>query len=253
MSDLGVQPGADVAPGLSQWQRVSNTFTAPSKTFTDIKAGHRSWWLPFLVYAILGYVFFAAVTTKIGMQTVAENQVRMDPKAEERMASLTPEQRATQMNISVRVTQGIFIGGPVLLLIIVIVGSLVLWGTINFGFGGKATFGSVFSGWMYASLPSVVKTLLGILVIYAGTAPESFNVRNFAPTNFGAFLNPGDTNKVLYSLATSIDFVTIWSLVLMAIGVSIVAGVKRSSGYIAVFGWWAIMVLGGVVIAAVTS
>jgi hypothetical protein len=36
----------------------------------------------------------------------------------------------------------------------------------------------------------------------------------------------------------------------MGIGVSIVAGVKRSSGYIAVFGWWAIIVLVGVVWAA---
>jgi hypothetical protein len=253
MSDQAVQPAAEVKPGLTQWQRVANIFTSPSKTFEDIKRGNRSWWLPFLIYAVLGYVFFAAVTTKIGMQTVSENQIRMDPKAEERMSQLTPEQRATQMKISVGITQGIFIGGPIVLLIIMSVGSLVLWGTINFGFAGKATFGSVFSGWMYASLPSVFKTLLGIVVIYAGTAPESFNIRNFAPTNLGAFLSPGDTNKVLYSLASSFDFVTIWSLVLMGIGVSIVAGVKRSSGYIAVFGWWAIMVIGGVIFAAITS
>ena len=39
----------------------------------------------------------------------------------------------------------------------------------------------------------------------------------------------------------------------MAIGISIVAGIKRSSGYIAVFGWWAIMILGGAIFAAVTS
>jgi hypothetical protein len=32
-----------------------------------------------------------------------------------------------------------------------------------------------------------------------------------------------------------------------------VAGVKRSSGYIAVFGWWAIFVVIGVGIAAVTG
>jgi hypothetical protein len=106
---------------------------------------------------------------------------------------------------------------------------------------------------MFASLPSVIKTLLGIIVIYAGTAPESFNIRNFAPTNLGAFLNPLDTNKVLYSLATSLDIITLWCCVLMAIGVSIVAGIKRSSGYIAVFGWWAIMIAGGMIFAAVTS
>jgi len=253
MSDLGVQPAACVAGGLSQWQRVSNTFTAQSKTFEDIKRGHRSWWLPFLIVCLTGYILFAVIYTKIGMRTVSENQIRFDPKAEERMSQLTPEQREKQMNISVGFTQGIFIGGPLVNLLIFAVGSLVLWGTINFVFGGRATFGGVFAAWVFASLPWAIKTLLGIAVIYAGTAPESFNIRNFAPTNVGAFLNPTDTSKVIYSLASSLDFITIWCCVLMAIGVSIVAGVKRSSGYIAVFGWWIIMILGGVVFAAVTS
>jgi hypothetical protein len=99
---------------------------------------------------------------------------------------------------------------------------------------------------MFASLPSIVKTLLGTVVIFAGAAPESFNVKNFAPTNLGAFLNPTDTNKALYSLATSLDAVTIWTLGLLGMGIAIVAGVKRSSGYIAVFGWWALIVLAGV-------
>ena len=253
MSDQAVHPVAEVTPGLTQWERVVDTFTAPSKTFNDIKRGNRSWWLPYLIMCVVGYIFFVAVYTKIGMQTVTENQIRFDPKAEERMAQLTPEQRETQMKISVGFTEGIFIGSPVVTLIIFAVGSLILWGTVNFLFGGKATYGGVFAAWVFASLPSVIKTLLGVIVIYAGTAPESFNIRNFAPTNVGAFLNPADTSKVLYSLATSIDFITIWCMVLMGIGVSIIAGIKRSSGYIAVFGWWAIMVIGGVIFAAVTS
>jgi hypothetical protein len=253
MSDLGTQPSADVAAGMSQWQRVTNTFTAPSKTFEDIKRGRKSWWLPFLMMVIMGYVFFAVVNSKIGMQTVTENQIRLDPKAEERMAQLTPEQRESQMKFSVYFTEGVFLGNPAVLLIIVSVGSLVLWGTANFIFGGKASFGGVFAAWMFASLPSLIKTLLGIIVIYAGTAPESFNIRNFAPTNLGAFLNPAEANKVLYSLATSLDIITLWCCVLMAIGISIVAGIKRSSGYIAVFGWWAIIILGWVIFAAATS
>jgi hypothetical protein len=250
MSDLGVQPVADTTPGLSQWQRVTNAFTAPSKTFEDIKRGHRSWWMPFLVMALMSYILFAAVYTKIGMQTVSDNQVRMDPKAEERMAQMPADQRASAEKISVVITEVIFVATPVIILIIVALGSLILWGTINFVFGGKATYGGVFVVWMFASLPSIVKTLLGVVVIYAGTAPESFNIKNFAPTNIGAFLNPIETNKALYAFATSMDVITIWSLVLTGIGISIVAGVKRSSGYIAVFGWWAIIVLGGVAIAA---
>jgi hypothetical protein len=81
-------------------------------------------------------------------------------------------------------------------------------------------------------------------------APESFNIKNFAPTNLGAFLDPIETNKALYALATSLDVTTIWTLVLLGIGTAIVAGIKRSSGYIAVFGWWAIYVLASAGIAA---
>lgn len=247
MTDTSVQPApAESTPGLSQWQRVSSTFSAPSKTFTDIKSGHRSWWMPFIIYLVLGYVFFFAVNSKIGMRQVVENQIHQSPKTEERLAQVPAEQRETQMKLSTTITQAVFLASPLLLLAGGAIIALILWGTINFGFGGKATFGGVFTVWIYAMLPSVIKTLLGIVVLYAGVAPESFNLKNYAPTNLGAFLSPVDTNAALYSLATSLDIITIWSLVLVSIGVAIVAGVKRSSGYIAVFGWWALVVIVGV-------
>jgi hypothetical protein len=252
MSDLEVQPVAEQTPGLSQWQRVSNTFTAPSKTFADIKRGNKSWWMPFIIFTLMGYVLFGAVVSRIGMRQVVENQIHLNPKQEENL-NQHPEQREISMKISLGITEGVFIAGPLLLLAIVAVGSVGLWGTINFLFGGKATYGSIFSAWMYASLPGIIKVVLGVIVIFAGTAPESFNIKNYAPTNLGAFLNPLETNAALYSLATALDFTTIWTLFLLGIGTATVAGVKRTSGYIAVFGWWVIFVLIGVGVAAAMS
>ena len=253
MTDTSVQATAEGTPKLSQMERVVDTFTAPSKTFTDIKNGHRAWWVPFLIYVVLGYAFFYVVNTKVGMRQVSENQVRMSPKAEERMQQLTPEQREGQMKISGYVTEGVFLAGPVFLILMGVVISAVMLGTINFGFGGKAKFGSVLAVWMYAMLPSVIKTLLGIIVLFAGSAPEAFNISNYAPTNLGAFLSPTDTNPALYALASSIDAITIWTLVLVGIGTSMVAGVKRSAGYIAAFGWWALLALLGVGYRAVAG
>ncbi len=248
---MTVQPAAEPAAGLTQWQRVADTFAAPSKTFEDIKRGNKSWWMPLIIMALVGYIFFAAIYTKIGMQQVVENQIRLDPKASERLAQAPPEQREMSTRISLYVTQGIFIASPLLVMLVAAIVSLVLWGTINFGFGGKATFSSVFAVWFYATLPSIIKSLLGTVVVFAGMAPESFNIKNFAPTNLGAFLDPVETNKALYALATSIDVITIWTLVLMGMGIATVAGVKRGSGYITVFGWWAIVVLFGVAVAAI--
>ncbi len=253
MSDPIVQPVSEPIPepGLSQIQRVIYTFTAPSKTFNDIKAGHRSWWMPFLIAVIVGYMFFAAVYFKVGMQQAVENQIHLDPKQEQQIADAPPDRRAMIMKISLYTTEGIFIASPLLVLAVVALLSLGLWGTINFGFGGKATYGSIFCTWMYASLPSVLKALLGIIVIFVSPTPESFNLKNYAPTNIASFLSPLETNKAIYALLSSLDVITIWFLVLLAIGTAIVAGTKRGSGYIAVFGWWILFVLIGVGIAAV--
>jgi hypothetical protein len=254
MSEMRVQSATE-ATGLSEWQRVTNTFSAPSKTFDDIKRGNRSWWLPLIIMALVSYIFFAAVFVKIGMQKVVDNQIKLDPKTEERMAKATPEQREMGTKISMYITEGVFIAQPALMLAGVALLSLGLWGTINFVFGGKATYGSIFAVWMFSTLPIIVKTLLGIVVIFAGTEPDTFNIKNFAPTNVAAFAfpNAAEANKALYALASSLDAVTIWTLVLLAIGTATVAGVKRNSGYIAVFGWWAIFLLISVGFAAVTS
>jgi hypothetical protein len=247
-------PAVAAAPGgadLTQWQRVAFAFTAPAKTFEDIRRGNRSWWLPLIVLALSSYVLFGAVVQKVGIRQTVENQITMNPSAQEQMAKATPEQREKGLQFWTEFTEALFIAGPVLQMLYGVVFAAVLMGTINFGFGGRAKFGDLFAVVYYAWLPQVVKVLLGTAVIYAGMAPESFNIKNFAPTNLGAFLDPTDTAKWLYALATSLDVVTIWMLVLMSIGVAALAGVKGGAGYIAVFGWWAIIVFFSVVSAAV--
>lgn len=252
MNDVEVPSAGEAVSGLSQWQRVACIFSAPSKTFEDIKSGRKSWWMPLIILALVGYLLFAVVALKIGMQQVVDNQIHLNPAQEEKLAQMPTAQREMAAKVSLYMTKGVFIASPLFVLASAALLSLGLWGTINFGFGGKAKYGSIFAVWMYASLPSIVKTLLGTIVTFA-TVPESFNIKNFAPTNIGAFLNPLETNKALYTLACSLDAVTIWTLVLLGIGTATVAGVKRGSGYIAVFGWWAIFVLVSVGWAAIAG
>lgn len=243
MSDLEVHPAPETAAGLTQWQRVGNAFVAPAKTFEDIQRGNRSWWLPFLIAIVVSYVLFAAITLRIGWPQVAQNAIHFNPKSEARLAQAPDAQRAMTMNITQKFMEGIFLASPLLVLIVALIAASILAGTINFVFGGRAKLGSVFAVWFYATLPGAVKALLGAVTIFAGLAPDSFNLNNFAPTNVGAFLNPLDTGAALYKLASGLDVTTIWSVALLSIGLATVAGVKRSSGYIAAFGWWALILL----------
>ncbi|MFC5862642.1 YIP1 family protein [Acidicapsa dinghuensis] len=251
MSDISVpvMPGALDTPPLTQGQRVIYTFTAPSKTFKDIMRS-TSWWLPFLLSVIFTYALFGAVGAKVGWQQVAENSIKQNPKQSEQFDKLTPDQRATQLKIAGMVTEGIFAVFPIISLISVAIIAGVLMATINFGFAGKASFWQVFAVVWYGGLPGLLKVVMGVAALFAGMAPESFNSQNFSGTNIGYYLSP-DTAKPLLRLATSLDAVTIWTLVLYAIGISIVAGVKRSSGFVAVFAWWILIVLGGVGLAAI--
>jgi hypothetical protein len=243
MNEQPTELSAAAHPALTQWQRVANTVWSPSKTFEDIRRGNRSWWLPLILMAMASYLLFAVVDQRIGIRQAVDNQIRMSPRAEEQMARLTPEQREKSEAISEQITKVVFYAAPLVAMLEIAVLSLVMLGTINLLFGGKAKFGGVFAVYYYAFLPQVIKVLLGIVVIFAGMAPESFNLKNFSPTNLGAFLDPAETNKAFYSLASSVDLITIWTLVLLSIGVATVAGVKRKSGYIAVFGWWAVVIL----------
>src|SRR5215470_17205883 len=77
-------------PGLSEPQRIIYTFTAPSKTFEDIRR-NQSWWVPFLLSAIFATCFFIAVDKKVGWDTVVRDMVssnstfqQMPPDVQER-------------------------------------------------------------------------------------------------------------------------------------------------------------------------
>jgi len=243
MTEPEIQPAAEPAPGLNQWQRVANAFGAPSKTFEDIKRGNTSWWLPFVLFVVVGTALWATVNSKVTWEQVRDNNFRMAPKAAEGLDTLPPDQKEQRMRMAAMSQKITWLIAPVGVLIMDLIAAGILLGTINFGFGGKASFGKVLAVIWYAGLPGLIKLLFGIVGLYAGVTPESFLPGNPAGTNLGYYLDPVETNKALYYLAVSVDPITIWSLVLTAIGISIVAGTKRSSGYAAVFGWWVVAIL----------
>jgi hypothetical protein len=240
-------------PGLSQLKRLACAFVAPSLTFEDIRDGHRSWWMPFLVISLLSYLLFAVVSQRIGIDQTIQNQIRMSPAAQGQLSQATPEQIDRAQSFWRSFTQIMFVAGPAVSLLCAALLSAIFLGTINFAFGGRASFVELIAVTYYAWLPQAVQLVMGMIVIWF-QAPETFNIKNFAPTNPAALLlDPATSGPALYAFASQIDIITIWTLVLFSIGVSTVAGVKRSSGFITVFGWWILYVIYKVGVAAAFS
>jgi hypothetical protein len=239
---------AVATPGLSQGERVIDTFIAPSKTFTDILR-NQSWWLPFLIMVVVGYAFIFTVEKKVGWEQVLENSLKTNASQAEQISNAPADQQAT---IRARMLAGykyVSYGFLAFVLLYWVIASAVMLGTLNFGFGGRATFGQMFAVFVYAGLPGVIKSLLSIIVMFAGLDAESFNLQNPVGTNLGYYLSP-ESPKWLISLGTSIDVFTLWTIVVLIIGCAIVAKVKRSSAAIAVIGWWLLFTIVSVGFAA---
>ena len=188
MSEIGVQPGA-ASTGLSQWQRVANTFAAPSKTFEDIKRGNLSWWMPLIIMVLTFAVYYGSVSTQVTWKVVAQNEQRNMPEfAKHMMEQMPPEQRAKQEQAA-PITKAITTAlTPLGVLLMDLIAAGVLLATINFGFGGKAKFGSLFAVTLYAGLALYpIKWILAAITLFVGVEPEVFNINNPAPTNIGAF------------------------------------------------------------------
>jgi hypothetical protein len=239
------------AQPLSEVARVVDTFVAPSKTFNDIRRS-ATWWLPFILICIVTAVFAYTVLHKIGLPTLVDSVVHSNASLGDRLANATPDQ-AAKIRSSIEMQFKFMYIAPVFILIVALIVAGVFLGTANFIFGGKANYKQMLAVWFYGTLPLIFISLLTIITIFAGMQSDSFNIKNTVGTNVGYFLQGGDSPHWLSTLLSSVDVFAIWSAILLTIGVSIVAGIKRSSAAIVVFGWWALYVLGQTAIAAITG
>jgi hypothetical protein len=238
-------------PGLSQGARILNTFFAPSKTFDDIKRS-ASWWLPFLLMAVVSYGFVAVVVKKVGFEQVTQNKLRLAPKQAAALERLPADQRAQQMKFAVIGSMVEAYGSPVGRLILILIVSLVLMATFNFGAGAEIPFMQALAVVTYSGLPNIIKGGLAIASLLAGADPEGFLFQNPVATNPAYFMDP-TKSLPLYSLAASLDIITLWVLVLTGIGFARVSKLKTATTVGVVLGWYIVVVLIGTGIAALFS
>jgi len=235
-------PAANEQPGLSESERIINTYVAPSKTFTDLRRNAR-WWVPFVISSIFAYALVFTVDKKVGFERVTENQIKLNPKAVEQMDQLSPEDRQRRMDLSVKITKGISYAIPVVVLIINLIVAGVLMATFNFGVGTEITFGQSLAVVMYAGLVGIVRATLAIVTLFAGSNLDNFNFSNPVGTNVAYYMSITDTAPWLYNLAGWFDIITIWLFVMLGIGYAAVGRKKASTGIAVMAGWFLVMVL----------
>ncbi len=248
MSDIVAN--AEGLKPLGQVERVVDIFVAPSKTFIDILRD-ASWWLPWLLAVLVTLGFGATIQQKVGWDKAYATILLHSPQSQQdRMSQLPPDQQAKQKAIGAAFVKYIFWSTPVLSLVFAAIAAAALMATLNFGLGGHAKFGHMFAVWMYGTLPFLIQGILGIITLFAGLDADSFNLKNPVGTNAGYYL-PLDAPQWLVAFATSFDILTFWVLILLTIGCAIVGKTKKGTAAVAVWGWWFVITVVKVVMAAI--
>lgn len=251
MADTDYSPDASqYAPRKPFLARLIGVIVEPGETFEDI-ARKPDIWPPLILLVLVSVAVVETMLAKIGMEQI----IMQTLKATGRANSMDPAQLSQAIERGARVGSVLMqasavVGVPFFLLVVAGFGILVLNGL----FGQHASFKQVFSATCYASLPRVVGAVMAMAVMFLGDV-GSFNPQSPAPTNIGFFLNPLTTSHVISTLAGSVDIITLWFLVLLAIGLSRVAQnkVKTSSIFMTCFGAWILLVIVKVGFAMLTG
>lgn len=243
-------PPPQSAP-LSEGARIANTFVAPSKTFTDLRRS-ASWWGPWLLISIFSMLFIYAMGRQVGFEQISRNQVAHSSRAEQ-FEKLPADRQAKQIQLSSKIIRYFAYGSPLMILFYFLISTLALWTTFKIAAGAETTFGQAYAIVMYASLPGIVGAILGIVSLFAGIDPEGFDVNNPVGTNLAYYLDPASTGKFVHGMASALDVITIWTIVLLGIGFASTSKVKRSTAITIVAAWYLVYKLTASGLAAAFS
>jgi hypothetical protein len=233
-------PMPEEQPSDSFLSRAIGMFISPGRTFESI-ARRPDFLAPLITLTVASYILIEAMLEKVGAGRIIRQSIEMSGKA----SQMTPEQIdqtvqkvATFTAISMRI--GGVLGVPIFLLIIAAVGLFV----VNVIFGASANFKTCFSVVCYANMVLIVSVVLGLVMVLLGDV-EQFNVENFLPTTVGFFLNPRETSKPLYVIASSFDIFHVWFIILTSLGLSAATGKKVGTVAILLtyLGVWVLLVL----------
>jgi hypothetical protein len=227
--------------GMGEASRLTGVFFEPSKTFEDIAARPR-FWAPMIVTILVTMILMTLFSQHVGWDRMMRQQMEMNSRTQQ----LTPEQKEQAVQFWTRLMPvftygGALLGTPVTFLIL----AGIFLGMVKGIMSAAVTFKQVFAAVAYGWMPHVIASILTIAVMFM-KSPDDFHLDNPLVFNPGAIMDPVSSNKFVLSLATSLDLFSLWSLVLIGIGLKAAGGRKLSTGsaMVAVFLPWAIYVLG---------
>jgi hypothetical protein len=130
--------------------------------------------------------------------------------------TLSEEERATMTNTA-RVLTPLFIASASIgTVIFITLAALIYFGVFTV-IGRQAGFKAFYAVTAFAFLPMIFRSLAVALQVSLA-APSSIVMEELGSLSLAVFLDPSSVSRLVYGLATMVDVVSIWSVILLIIG-----------------------------------
>ena len=176
----------------------------PQVAFRAIAAKPR-WLLPLATCVILSLISVTLMVNRMGMANIMRSAMQGNPQAE---AIAESGFAKTMMYVN-----------PIVFLPIMLVAMAGIFLLVMMLVGVEVSFKQAFSIVTHSFFAyTVISASLLMVTVYATKDYSNFDIRNATATNVGFFLDPAEVSKFLYSLASSLDVLSVWFLFLLAVG-----------------------------------
>jgi hypothetical protein len=213
--------------------KLFDVFSAPTRLFTNLKEKPK-WAMPFIIVLIVIALAASAtvVLTKDALITRQEEVLKERGLDDEQIEQTKKFMQGPLPVVFGGIGGAIFVG--VLLLLFTVI--LNLFVPV---FGGTSGFKSVLTVVSFSAMIKVPSAILKIILMAITKSP-------FVTTSLALIASNLEKTSFVYQLLAGFDFFIIWEMILVAIGINIINGVRKQNAYVLVFLIWLVSLFIGI-------
>lgn len=224
-------------PGKTPFERIAGVLFDPAETFEDI-ARKPDVLVVLLLIVVISYASVAITMPRLDFDAMFAAQA-------EQMRSRNSSISEADLERTQRWTMGfakvMSWTAPVLMVAWYAIVAGVLLLTFRL-FGGEGTYRQAFSAAVYSWLPLVLFSIISTIVILARGTYDPTTSATLVMSN-PAFLADMKESPILYSLLSSFDVFTIWTLILLTFAFAALSKSPRARSAVIVFSLWLVTVV----------
>jgi len=208
MSDAAIQaPEAPVE--VSAIGRIFGVLFSPQATFEAI-ARRPTWLAPIIVLTFISFGMNAMLATRVDWRSYIQVQLEKTGRADQ-----IPNEQAMERVVQVQ-KYSRYVRGVIGDISAALFAAAIYLGIFNLIVGADLKFKSVLSVVSFTMMPTALKELLGIGILFLKD-PTTINPDNFIASGLGAFLGNNVPNWLMV-LGITIDVFIYWGMILSVIG-----------------------------------